>query len=298
MTEIEFLHEMVKAAGGNPDMLQDKLKSTYYECLINCLNNGGGSGGGSTGGGSSGEYTQPDWGYKEDIFLPETEVTFAPNADMNGLVGALVMGTALENPLVLGDEYIVNYDGSDYTVTLDPHEQMMGNLLTFGGEDSGEPFLILVGGVDFLFIMPVNQSEGTAKVSIRGIVTKPIDSKYVPSVPYIDLVEAGLPTVNMDGPVLVSDYNQFYKVQMALGRGAIQLKIKLTGTIALPVLGSSMTSTMTDEEVMVTAHLGFADYPDGNINCIHGSCIYGAGVILFRFDRGSVSAIFKKIADL
>ena len=52
MTEIEFLHEMVKAAGGNPDMLKDKLKSTYYECLINCMKNGGGSGGGRTGGGN------------------------------------------------------------------------------------------------------------------------------------------------------------------------------------------------------------------------------------------------------
>lgn len=52
MTEIEFLHEMVKAAGGDPNMLKDKLKSTYYECIINCLNNGGGSGSGSTGGGN------------------------------------------------------------------------------------------------------------------------------------------------------------------------------------------------------------------------------------------------------
>lgn len=52
MTEIEFLHEMVKAAGGNPDMLKDKLKSTYYECLIDCMKNGGGGSGGSGGGGS------------------------------------------------------------------------------------------------------------------------------------------------------------------------------------------------------------------------------------------------------
>lgn len=53
MTENEFMREMIKAAGGDPDKLPDRLKSTYYQCLIDCMNSGGGSGGSGGSGGNS-----------------------------------------------------------------------------------------------------------------------------------------------------------------------------------------------------------------------------------------------------
>ncbi len=94
MTEIEFLHEMVKAAGGNPDMLKDKLKSTYYECLINCLNNGGGgSGGGSTGGGNDkvivGVFNGTKWEFSktpaEIVALGESVLEYDFSIIVNGI---------------------------------------------------------------------------------------------------------------------------------------------------------------------------------------------------------------------
>lgn len=40
MTENEYLKALITAAGGETDSLPDKLKSTLYECLIGCVQNG------------------------------------------------------------------------------------------------------------------------------------------------------------------------------------------------------------------------------------------------------------------
>lgn len=45
MTENEYLKAMITAAGGDPDKLPNNLKSSYYKCLIDCMNKGGGGGG-------------------------------------------------------------------------------------------------------------------------------------------------------------------------------------------------------------------------------------------------------------
>lgn len=257
MTEIEFLHEMVKKAGGNPDMLKDKLKSTYYECLIDCMKNGGGGSGG--GGGSSGEYTQPDWGYKEAYILPETEVTLV----MDEVEGMVVGPIYVSNFAILpepGKEYIVTYNGKEYKCILSGMG-ILGNQAIIGGEDTGEPFAIFFIG-DPVLVIPTDQSEGTAKVSIKGTIVKQIDPEYAPQaeIPYIDLISVGLGPVGNSKQVEAEYSPDFYfeNIQPMLGKPYLKVKIGLSCKAygALGLSSNAKGVNTYNEEMELVLHAG------------------------------------------
>jgi hypothetical protein len=306
MTEIEFLHEMVKAAGGDPDMLKDKLKSTYYECLIDCMKNGGGGSGG--GGGGSGEYTQPDWGYKEGEIISETNVT-AEDPDSIGIVMGLI-GTPTTTPVV-GETYRVIYNDVEYKTTAvgSDEELYLGNIGAIsGGVDTGEPFVISLDIYNnLLILLPVNQQECVVKISIFGKVIETIPSKYIPATkaPYIDFIDAGLSTLTVDSEWGHGDSNLKTKiwdqVKLGLDYGAVQARIKISGSIRFPTRGVYAEDvTYTDEEHIIMIQLAATGITrtDDNVSVekIFGSCVYGDCVILFEFSEDQTNAAIKKIA--
>lgn len=294
MTGTEYLKALIKAAGGDPDTLPDNLNSTLLKCLIECINDGGGSGGG----GSSGEYTQPDWGYKEGEVLPETDITVALNEDF-GMVMAFIDGTAFTTIPTQGNEYTVIYNGQRYKCTY--NQGIMGNGAIGGGEDTGEPFaMAFEGGICML--VPVDQQEGTVKLSILGKVKKAIDAEYAPELPFIDLIAAGLPTVDASKSFVSCGVTEDLTklAQLGMKRGAAQVLIKLTADIGSPTNGGYLP--YTDVEILLTVQMGVAkaqrfgetllDSDD-----IYGSCIFGDSIIYFHFHPISVNVSVKKIAD-
>jgi hypothetical protein len=258
MTEIEFLHEMVKAAGGDPDMLKDKLKSTYYECLINCMKNGGGSTGG--GGGSSGEYTQPDWGSKNVVAFAETEVTIAPLEEMDGMPGAIL---TLMNPIPDGSVCNVSYNGETYSCVYYKESMGIGNMSALGGEDTGEPFFIMVGeleGAPLGILMPFTDAGavvcGISFASIKKIGKDYIEDTSEPA--FIDLTSYGLPAISVQTTSSTTCCNittqQFIEMRNALKKGIVKLYLNHNGysyknvleTVEVPA-GSLYTYSIVDE---------------------------------------------------
>lgn len=281
MTESGYLKTMLTALGGDPSKLPDNLESTCYKAIIELLLNNGG------GGGSNSEYKQPEWGYKEDYILPETDITLSPNEDL-GMVVGLTEPPLNESDFQVGEEYVVIYDGVEYRCTY-AEFNALGNGYIMGGEDTGEPFFI-VNDSGATVVIPINQTAGIVKVGVKGNVTKKIESVYAPEVPYIDLVAAGLPSVNTDSFVRAYWGGEYKKVLMAMGYGAIQLRLKLNGLI----------NNVRHENTVIlcTAQLG-AGIPldDGELNQIYGNCFYHNHVIRFIFEHNHVDAIITKLFE-
>lgn len=283
MTEIEFLHEMVKAAGGDVNALNDRLKSTYYECLINCMKNGGGSSGGS------GEYTQPEWGFKETPMLNETKVTYVYNSAVNASV-AMLDPSLLSGELEDGAAYAVYYNGVKYACVC--ANEMLGNGVILGYDNTGEPFCMgMMSGV--LMIAPVNQTETEATVSVKRVVYKRIEENYLQYIPYVDLAEAGLPAINNEGSVsLKCDENIQKEILKAYEHGAIRFKIKANFNI------SEMTKLSESDNVVVTAQSSYAKYDSyGRMNFIEAECILFGRLIKFTLYYDTLTVTYKKLAD-
>lgn len=216
MTENEYMRALITAAGGDPDKLPDNLKSSYYKCLIDCLNNGGGSG----------EYTQPEWGYKEGYCLPEMEVTLALNEEL-GMVIGVIDNSLFETSLIPYQEYTVIYGDQEYVCAFTG--MYLGNMVIAGGEDTGEPFMLLVEN-DICGLIPTNQTPGTVKFGIRGEICKAIESKFAPEIPYLDLVDLGFGTVDSINSTTITYDKKYYheNIKPQLGKANIKVKIHLS----------------------------------------------------------------------
>lgn len=274
MTEIEFLHEMVKAAGGDPNMLKDKLKSTYYECLIDCM--------------KSGEYTQPEWGYKEEPVLNETKVTYEYNAAFNATVAILDV-SLLNGEFEDGEEYNVYYNRVKYTCVC--KDGMLGNGAIIGAENTGEPFCVgIMSGV--LLIAPIDQTEKEATVSVMHGVYKQIEENYLQYIPYVDLVKAGLPTVNEENAVSIEcDKNLQKEILKAYEHGAIRFNIK-------GYFSNGIFKFTEDEQHVLTAHTMYTTFDEqGGIFEFRAGCFLFGRMIDFQLVDNKLEVSYKKIAD-
>lgn len=155
------------------------------------MSGGSGSGGGDKVLNADGiikqEYLPEGYPYAgEGYVLPEE--TLMPSDD--GMFGSQ---TAIS--LVSGETYIVNWNGSDYNCVASDYTEgevkvggVLGNLgaLT-GGEDTGEPFVLLIVSPDMsaamggatIVAMPLDGST-TVTVSIKGKTIEPINPKFLP----------------------------------------------------------------------------------------------------------------------
>lgn len=120
----------------------------------------------------NGEFIQPEWGYKIEVFIPETEYAFdyIPEAYVAGAV------LKFEKPLVTGNKYIVTYDGVEYERVFDGKK--IGNEILVDGADTGEPFLIYIFNDEFL-LLPIDQKVKTAYFGLEEKIIKPIDACFI-----------------------------------------------------------------------------------------------------------------------
>ena len=126
---------------------------------------------------------------------------------------------------------------------------------------------------------------------------------WAPEAPYIDLVEAGLPTVKETAGLTKCDSSEqlMNQVKQGMKRGAVQVLIKLNGSIATPTNGGGQT--YEDDFVIVTLQLGYAKAelfdgkPINMLGSIYGSCVLGGSVLLVEFTNSDVRVSLKKISD-
>lgn len=204
MTEIEFLHEMVKAAGGDVNKLKDKLKSTYYECLIDCMKNGGGGGGLPSGGephqmlvtDADGNTVWEDRTHYHDVTNASFTCVSASGLEVDdeGTIGIF-------DPFAVDVEgektYTVTYNGADYECTAKTMTdsgisvQLLGNIeAMMGTGDNGMPFLAMcvpsesISQTGFACMIMVLDGATTVDITIAfdGTIEelKKIPKKYLP----------------------------------------------------------------------------------------------------------------------
>lgn len=153
-------------------------------------------GGGSGGVTSWNDLTDKPFGEVTTVkeVLAECQPEYVPEIE-EGLSGFVVYATRPDT-VVLGETYIVNYNGVDYPCVatgkatrkvVDPANSVviLGNLgAVTGGTDTGEPFAIS-WGVSQMLIVPLDGST-TLTISIRQEVTevKKISGKYVEGMGY------------------------------------------------------------------------------------------------------------------
>ena len=126
-------------------------------------------------------------------FGESTEVLFDQRVEFQDVgegVGEGMMGCDCYFPELLeaGTTYIVTYNGVSYNcIPLDPAgvgPSALGNMLPFGAEDTGEPFLIAVpvNEVEAPYPMTILSINGdtSATIRIEKSVIHPIDPKYLP----------------------------------------------------------------------------------------------------------------------
>lgn len=141
----------------------------------------------------------------EVVVVPETELTFEPQSDFGGVLGAILFFEDAK-PDIYGTT-IINYNGVDYRCSaLIPGcggEGYFGNLGAMPDEfpgmpDTGEPFIALwsTGENDMWGIMPL-ENISTATFSVRKEVADPMDYRYV-KIPAIDLHAMGVTASGTD----------------------------------------------------------------------------------------------------
>lgn len=136
---------------------------------------------GKLGGGGGGGYNWKELGlpYTESgmvELLPETTLTYSE--DMGFYVGAVA--------LVVGETYIVNWNGVDYPCVAQDLSAMLpgavglGNLADMGGAGNGEPFFGMVMGGELSFEALDGIAELTVAIYLNAETIYKIDPKYLP----------------------------------------------------------------------------------------------------------------------
>lgn len=159
------------------------------------------------------------FGTGETYLLPETELTFEMNEDL----GAPMAMISLAYEMEVGNTYTVSFDGVEYTcqaIQGGAGGSALGNLGAFGGDDTGEPFLIAEDGG--MFVIPLNGAS-SAVMSIKGVVDVPVEYKYAPDPPLLDLNYIGMPAITADG-VNSFEYGREDIVKLAFKKGLIKIR--------------------------------------------------------------------------
>lgn len=159
--------------------------------------------------GEPGYIQNKPFGDKEVEILPETELTFVTNPDMGGM--CLAMITPAEIPIE-GSMCTVVFDGVTYNNTVNYIAEegiyCFGNLSMMGGEDSGEPYIVMfivdsANVVQTAMILSL-VGEITTTVVIKGILPVSIATEYAPKPVYIDLTALGVGDIVTDQLITVS----------------------------------------------------------------------------------------------
>lgn len=126
--------------------------------------------------------------------LPEVTINVA---DFGEDASELPIMQPFSSPIVVGEEYVVTYNGAEYTTTAfelqmsaeAPPLPALGNQGAIGGEDAGEPFIILylpdefkemAGGVSGMLIPMDGSAVIALKIQRDGVLYHKLDPGYLP----------------------------------------------------------------------------------------------------------------------
>ena len=150
---------------------------TRMEMFLAKIAAGGGSGGGGVS--SWNDLTDKPFFDEDGYLLPETTATFEPMEEIDGMPGLMYETKAAPKNL---ENYTVKYAGAKYickAVEVDLGVFMFGNQLMMGGEDSGEPFAVIVNANGNLLLFFPLDGATSGTVSIYGRLYKPLDPVFL-----------------------------------------------------------------------------------------------------------------------
>ncbi|MBO5256474.1 MAG: hypothetical protein J6C42_03120, partial [Clostridia bacterium] len=263
------------------------------------------------GGGDSGAQVQADWNQDDSAaadyvknrpfykgmmdVLPETELTF----ELNENAGVPTAGFTPEFLPDVGEECVVIFSGTKYICSaIDVPEDGMegryvGNLVILGGDDSGEPFGILM--YEGMAMVISLSGSTTETVSIRAPGVKTIEPEYLPSLgenPIFNLIEAGLPSVNNDAKVSCSvDSAMIRTILKEMNtKGFVRFRMNFTATCPIlePGVGNAWM-TLTDTAATLTFN---AEETDGYYPVAY-ACLSGYLVVVNILDAEITASLMK-----
>ena len=172
------------APGYTPEKGKDYFtpsdKEEIVKEVIKALPGGGGSGGG----GVSSWNDLTDKPFEKDIRVKmlDAEVTLEPAEEYGGLyVTQLTYGFRV----IPFERYLIVYNGEEYICKAKGDVNTLGNEAITGGEDTGEPFVIVPEEAGTLIASL--HGDSTAKIVIYHITDKTIDFEFISEPPLIDL---------------------------------------------------------------------------------------------------------------
>lgn len=185
------------------------------------------------------------WGYTEHQILLEESDASPYNAPGLGQMWLIFDPPAL----TVGETYTVTYNGKSYDcecivapsgIVDDSNAVALGNCVLLNGNDTGEPFAIIVSNkaVNILDIPTFTGSAAptSVRVGIKGKVAHPIPGELLPEIPTFDLSEMGMPPVSFTEQ---TDWVQADITQLcdALDKGVVKLKYAFDmGGMQLPAV--------------------------------------------------------------
>ena len=204
------------------------------------------------GGGSWDSLKDKPFGDFEVFNVPEMMLTTVANPDMGGIVGAFI---EFASELTAPNEYTVKFGDAEYVCGFDGAG--LGNLALAGFEDdTGEPFLIITD--DGLNFVVTSEAVTNVPFSVRGVQAVPLEREYAPEAVLIDLVGAGIPTVNASGAV-TCQFPDDKLFETASKKGTVKLRLPIhiewAGNFLTPSSTSSGVNTVTYEDFVVSASI-------------------------------------------
>lgn len=137
-------------------------------------------------------------GYTENsstVVIEKAEREFAPIEDMGGAYGVIEAVKQLPSEYLFDGDYkaAVHFDGIDHRCELVPSgpNAFFGNMMLMGGEDTGEPFVIMVNTANNIAMMfAIDTAEKhTVGISFVKEAVHTIEQKYLPGavLPVVEL---------------------------------------------------------------------------------------------------------------
>ena len=224
--------------------------------------------------------------YKEyEEILPETDLTFSTMEGLGDLT--IAMFTTEKAPLD-GEEYIVTFDGVEYTSIL--ADRFLGNAVVMGGEYTSEPFAITFTE-EGNGIFSIN-GVSSARVGIKQVKYIPLDFAFIPETPIIDLVELGLPPVtDLDVVEIDTTSKQLYEICKSIKNGNAKIRVSVSHCFYGNLGKNVGLKNISNGEVLLNAMVSSVDYDaSGVINGIYLVSFVNTNILYIQVSNTGITA--------
>lgn len=220
-------------------------------------------------------------------YLPESKLDF--NVDMGG--GMMIAMVSLNANMVHGGVYKVVYNGTEYGcsgILAAGLGIACGNMSPMGGDDTGEPFVIISSG-EGTMVLPLDGST-SATVSIYGMLTQKLDPKFIP----IEAVEPYMIDLNahfVQGIDTMLTAPTFPELEEALRRGIVC--VKFVGNFKYTKSGVVQNMKDCPIETICTVAQKNRDESGAVVNCDLIGYFYGNAIHIYVDSTGCKASIYE-----